>query len=290
MELTPELVEATWPVTSVTRLAELQYTASGDRAVYLVEGAAGTFVAKRASSWLDREGLDRSLDVFDALPARGFSSIPRLVRTRAGERFSERDGRFVHLLTHVDGATPGRTPETYAKFGALVAELHSVDDYPRDTAFDPNRLATTDLEELAGSLRFGDEYRALLRTLPRFGSLPRAVIHADVNTGNTIERPDGTLVLLDLDDVGNGPRVLDVGFPLINQFVTEDSIYRSELATAFYDAYTARIRLTCEELMHVFPAALFIALMYLPFGDRERRWRRIRWALEHRAELEARFL
>jgi Ser/Thr protein kinase RdoA (MazF antagonist) len=108
-----------------------------------------------------------------------------------------------------------------------------------------------------------------------------------MSPGNTVERPDGTLVLLDLDTVGKGPRVLDVGFPLIQQFVTEDWVFRRELATAFYGAYGARIRLSRDELRHVFPAALFRALMYLQFGDRERRWRRIRWALEHRLELEA---
>src|SRR5262249_3221789 len=108
--------------------------------------------------------------------------------------------------------------------------------------------------------------------------------------GNTIQRPDGTLALIDLDDVGNGPRLLDVGFPLIQQFVTEDWVFRRELATAFYGAYTVRIRLTRSELLDVFPAALFVALLYLPFGDPERRWRRIRWAIEHRAELEASFL
>jgi Ser/Thr protein kinase RdoA (MazF antagonist) len=111
-----------------------------------------------------------------------------------------------------------------------------------------------------------------------------------VSLGNTIERPDGTLVLVDLDKVGNGPRVLDAGFPLVQQFVTEDWIFRRELATAFCGAYAARIRLTRAELLQVFAAGLFVALMYLPFGHRERRWRRIRWAVEHRAELEVVYL
>jgi hypothetical protein len=58
------------------------------------------------------------------------------------------------------------------------------------------------------------------------------------------DRPAGRdAQLIDFDKVGNGPRVLD-GFPLIQQFATEDCVFRRELATALHGAHTPGIRRT----------------------------------------------
>lgn len=288
--VSPELVEAHWPLTNIADLTVLQLTASGDRAVVLVESDEGKFICKTASDWTPRVNLRQRLDAFELLPAKGFAAVPTIVKTRTGELFLEREGRFIYLLTHVKGNRPASTPEAYAKLGALIARLNTVSGYPHQTAFDPDLIAAIDLVQLAESLPFRDEYLEILRSLPSFAGLPRALIHADVSLGNTIEQPDGALFLVDLDDVGTGVRVLDVAFPLIQQFVTEDCVYRRELAVAFYASYAALIQLTEDELLNVFPAALFIALMYVIHGDRDKRWKRIRWAIAHRTMLEGAYM
>jgi hypothetical protein len=58
------------------------------------------------------------------------------------------------------------------------------------------------------------------------------------------DRPTGRDArLIDFDKVGNGPRGLD-DFPLIQQFATEDCVFRRVLATALYGAHTPGIRPT----------------------------------------------
>ena len=125
-----------------------------------------------------------------------------------------------------------------------------------------------------------------MQSLPTFEALPEAFIHTDVAPTNAIERQNGDLTFIDWDDAGVGTRVLDVGFPLIQQFVSEERQFLERNARAFYGAYFSRMKLTDEEMRHIFPAALLIALMYIKYGDTLKRWRRIEWAIENRGALD----
>ena len=67
-----------------------------------------------------------------------------------------------------------------------------------------------------------DKFIEVAEALPDLDALPEALIHFEMSLGNTIQRPDGTIVAVDWDEAGMGARVLDPGYFLISAFVSED--------------------------------------------------------------------
>ena len=138
--------------------------------------------------------------------------------------------------------------------------------------------------DIAQALPFAGAYASYVQSLPDFDTLPRTLIHGEV-IGNTLQKEDGTLVILDWDEAGVGPRVFDIGHPLIGTFVTEELQVQGTLIQAFYRGYFSRVALPNQEIQHIFDAALFYALRYIIYGDTQKRWRRIQWATRHRNEI-----
>lgn len=109
--------------------------------------------------------------------------------------------------------------------------------------------------------------------------LSQSLIHTDIGPHNAIKRHDGSIVLVDWDDAGVGTTILDLGFPLICHFVSEDLIFERENAKAFYDAYFSKRKLSTAERALIFDAGLFFALMYVPYGETQKHWERIKFSL-----------
>lgn len=79
-------------------------------------------------------------------------------------------------------------------------------------------------------------------------------------------------------------RILDLGFPLICDFVTKELVFEKDRAKVFYKAYCSIIELTDDEKEHLFDAGLFYALSYTIFDDSgivEGQWKKVLWAIEH---------
>ncbi len=285
MQLTTDFFQEHWPISNIS-IGDILKTTEGGREVGIVNSDEGTFVYKVADEWKTIEALNRDLLAFELLPQKGFTHIPRLLKTKDGNTHARIENRCVYLLEYVGEKKPDPTVETYAKLGEITAELHQIQNYPHKTDFHPAPIIAKDLVTIADRLPFRDEYVKLVRSLPTFDALPQALIHTDISPGNAIEKENGDLVFIDWDDVGVGIRMLDIAFPLIQQFVSEDGEFFEENARAFYAAYCSKVKLTADEMNNLFPAALFIALMYIIYGDTEKRWKRILWAIENRMILE----
>ncbi len=285
MEITAEVFEKNWPLSGVS-LGEILKRTEGGRTVAIINAREGKFVYKVADEWKTKEALDRDLFAFKLLPQQGFSHIPLLLNTSEGRAYAELEGEFVYLFEYVGDRNPGPTVETYEKLGQLTAELHLIRDYPYRTEFHPAPIIAKNLVSKAAMLSFKDEYLKVVQSLPSFGGLPETLIHTDIAPSNAIEKDNGDLVLVDWDDVGVGIRVLDIAFPLIQQFVSEDGEFLENNARAFYGGYSSKVKLTEKELNRMFPAALFIALMYILYGDTKKRWKRIQWAIANQKVLE----
>lgn len=137
----------------------------------------------------------------------------------------------------------------------------------------------------AGHYPFEREFLDQVARLGVLADQTACLIHGEFNLANAILTSHGRIYLVDWDQAGSGPWVLEAGYPLLTAFLTEDLTIERELAVAFYDAYTSEVGLTPERLELVFTAGLQHALCYLEFGDPLRRWARIRFALEHKDEL-----
>jgi len=283
-ELTPQAIEKFWPLTGVQLGSVLQQ--SGERLTGEVFSREGKYVYKIADPIKTAEAMMRDTAVFDILNEKKFAHIPLLLKTQKGEDFQQIDQKFVYLLEYIEGKNPDPTPETYSKLAKIMAELHDVRDYPYTTDFKTSGIVP-DLYKNSENYAFGAEYRSVLDRLPNFDIFPQALIHTDIHPSNSIQKPDGDIVLVDWDDVGVGTRVLDLGVMAGNLFISEDGIYKEENARAFFKTYLNRQELSILEVNHIFDAGLFFACMYIIYGKGpDVRWPRIQSAIENRKNFE----
>ncbi len=286
--LTTELTRH-WPLDRIITGPAIQR--SNTRTTVAIHSDQGRFVVK---TYDDASALglvhpsaaeiDQHLSIFDHLADTGFGHAPVLLRTRSEARFVHSDGRIIYVLQQIAGSIPPDTPGTWAEFGQLAARLNADPDYPHAYGI-PVTGTIAELTRQARHYPFERAFLNLVATLGVLADQPTGLIHAEINPANAILSPDGRLTLLDWDQAGRGPWVLEVGYPLLTHFLTEDLTFDRESAVAFYDAYTAGKGLTADQRELVFTAALLHALRYLRFGSPARRWARIQFAVGHRDEL-----
>src|SRR5262249_39056545 len=145
--------------------------------------------------------------------------------------------------------------------GTIVGRLHTFGDYPYPYLFSYQEVRP-EFDDIAQALPFAGAYTSYVQSLPDFDTLPRTLIHGEV-IGNTLQKEDGTQVILDWDEAGVGPRVFDLGHPLIGTFITEELQIQEALIQAFYRGYFSQVALPDQEIQHIFDAALFYALRYI---------------------------
>jgi Ser/Thr protein kinase RdoA (MazF antagonist) len=278
-----ELVSTHWPLTNPT--IEL-LKKSGDRTVYKVSADEGTFIVK-----ITDPAKSEATVLKDTQILRFFEEVeypaPRLLLSRAGTNYVLHNGKCIYALSYLDGHEPERNVENYAKLGEVTARLHSLQGYTIPTDFTAEVEIPTMLVR-AEKFNIDGRYKALVKALPDFSHFPTCLIHTDIGSHNSVQLTNGEIELIDWDDAGVGTRILDLGFPLICDFVTKDLVFERDRAKAFYEAYCSIIELTEEEKEHLFDAGLFYALSYVIFDDSgiaEGQWRKVLWAIEHKAEI-----
>jgi len=268
-----------WPLTNVKIGRILQK--SGERIVCEISANEGFFVFKIADPSKTEEKIKRDTFAFDFLKDKNFQNIPTLIKTKGGKSYKNLNGKFVYIMERIDGKAPERTPENWARLGDIAAELHNIPDYPYKTLFTVESEMPK-FAETAEKLSFAKEYMELVESLPNFSGLSTSLIHTDIGPHNAVQRQDGIIVLTDWDDAGVGTTILDLGFPLICHFVTHELEFEKEKASAFYNVYFAKSNLPDKEKTLIFDAGLFFALMYIPYGDTEKHWQKIKFAVENK--------
>ena len=276
-------ISRNWPLTNVFIDSTLQQ--SGERIVRKVISNQGTFVFKLTASSKTKSQLEKDTHIFPYLQSKSFEA-PRLILTTSGEYFVKINDQYVYALTFLDGETPPASKNNYARLGEAVAELHSLEGYELKTEFNPEDVIEEMLEKNEQYV-IGKEYEQLLKSLPNFAHLPQRLIHTDIGLHNSIQLESKDMVLIDWDDAGIGARILDLGFPLICTFIKNNN-FDEENATAFYEAYAAKVQLTQAEIDVLFDAGLFYILMYSIFdgsGIHHENWRKARYAVANQTRL-----
>lgn len=256
--------------------------------VGIVEADEGRFTYKVAGPWKKAEKLDRDLSAFEFLNGQGFPYISQLLKTTDDRRFLKIDDELVYLIKYVEGGHPSATTETYGQLGVITAALHAIKDFPFETDYKPAD-ALPDMMKRAETYTFGEEYRRVLLALPDFTKLTIVPIHTEITVSNVIQAENGAITVIDWDEVGLGPAVLDLGVAVINNFITEDLEVLGANARAYYDAYFSRQAMSEAEKKYIFDAGVFWACSVIPYGDADKRWKRIKWALENRGVIEKAF-
>ncbi len=284
MNIDTKIIEKIWGLRSV--VIEKVLSENKHRTTVLLGSDKGRFVYKVASPWKDSAALEKDTAVFDVLGNLEKSYISKILKTFDGKNFASITGRFVCLFEYIEGANPKPTRETYQKLGSITADLHSVKNYPYKTDFNPNYIAKHNFIENAKNFSFAGEYLKIADMLPNFKKFSQTLIHTDISPGNSIEKKDNSLALIDWDDVGVGSIVLDLGY-ILGQCVTEDLEIKKDLADAFFGAYLQKKSITPEDRKGIFDGCLFFHLMYIIYGDVPKRWNKIQWLVKNREVVEA---
>jgi Ser/Thr protein kinase RdoA (MazF antagonist) len=285
MNITKNLIEEYWPLSQVKIENKFNQIDNVERKVGFIASKQGKFIYKIADPYKTQKALNNDLKVFPLLAEKGFTHIPKLLRTKDNNNYLQKDGKFIYILEYIEGTHPQEDPKNYKKLGEIMAELHNIQNYPYNTEFSANYVIHHDLQDIARKFPFRKEYLELVKQQPNYDQFPRTLIHTDIGPGNAIVKSDGEIILIDWDDAGVGTTILDLGYPLIQQFVSEDLEFKEENAKAFYGSYFSKRIISDLEKNHIFDAALFFSLMYIVYGNTEKRWNRIQWALKNRVKL-----
>ncbi len=282
---TAKSIEEFWPLSGVNAGPILQE--SGGRLVFEISANEGDFVCKVADRNTPKEDLTRDTFAFDFLKSRRFRHIPTLLRTSAGGAFLRIGDAYTYVMERVEGRNDTRRPQDWATLAQVAATLHEVRDYPYESLFTIED-ALQKLESSSRALPFQKELMEIAQGLPDFTGVSQSVIHTDLSLANAIRRPDGLMVLIDWDDAGLGPTILDLGFPLLCYFVcSEDLNFERGRARAFFGTYFSKRSIPERDRNLIFDAGIFYLLIYCTFGDTERKWLRLRYALDNRELIES---
>lgn len=279
---TPTFFEKNWHLTNVKLKPITKPGMVGQ--VGIVIAKEGKYTYKTSGYWKTSKNLDRDLKAYEFLNKKSFPYISQILKTRKEKRFTSYNGKLVYLIKHIEGKHPGFTPKTYSELGKIVAKLHAVKDFPFESDYKPAKVIPQ-LIENAKKYPFKDEYISILQSIPKFTHLPITAIHTEITPGNVIQTPEGKIMVIDWDEVGSGPRVLDLGVSLINHFVTEDLKILEKNAKAYYKSYFSIVKMKDSEKRYIYDTALFWACCWISYGNLNKRWKRIKWAIENKERL-----
>jgi 4-aminobutyrate aminotransferase-like enzyme/Ser/Thr protein kinase RdoA (MazF antagonist) len=249
---------------------------------FLIDGDDGRVVLKIANAGEDPEFLEAQRAVLGHLATR-VEVVPRLIPTTSGAAFAEATdddarrhlvwavshlpGRLLAHVRHRDAALYedlGRKagsitealagfdhPAAHREFYWDVASARTIVAAHRGTT-DDNRLAAV-VDRLTAAF---DEYVA-----PTLSTLPRAIVHGDINDHNVLVEPHGSSLLdgwdvsgiVDFGDMVYSYRVADLAIAVAYAMLDADDPL--DVAAAVVRGFAERVDLDDAELSAVFALA-----------------------------------
>ena len=283
--LTPDLITKHWPLDAIA-FGETFQTYPTRRVVRL-HTAQGDFVAKIDDQPPPYATACARCTIFDFLAEQAFAHSPALVKTRDGQPLLYQDGQSIMVMDYIDGGQPDNHSATWLRLGRLAASLNAMPGCPVTYGV-PTAGVIAELTAQAQSHRYRNQFLEFIGMLTPLLALPaQGLVHGELNRANVRQRRDGTLVVLDWDEAGHGAPLLEAGYPLLTVFLTEALHFQRAQAQAFYRGYFGAHIPDAAEQDLLFRAALLHALRYAQWGNQQRRWARIYYAITHRTHLLA---
>lgn len=221
-----------------------------DNAVYAVDAGTRRWML-RVSVRDGRSPLEQEAELrwLDRIRAAGTVEVPEPVRTVDGARLCTLGDSVAALFGWVVG-TPSPTVVSDGlaqQWGTATAQLHLLarpagpfarPSWDRDTVIDRGAALTS-----RGTALVGADGMAVLRAaaarVGEHGGAERGLIHADLHRGNVVETPEHGLAVIDFDDCGFGPLLLDIATALssVVRLCTHRPEHYRRFARRFLDAY-----------------------------------------------------
>lgn len=207
---------------------------------------------------------------------------PHPVPTVDGDLAVTVDGCRFTVSEWISGRQPIAESTSWAWVGAAAAALHGLPAAIRDFALP--------LDQVGEELRRQPGWPAglVLETVERarhVGAAPSAVVHGQLNVANVVELLDGGVAVLDWDEAGTGLSAIDLGYPLICEFLSEDLTWHSDLAESFFRGYQEAATTPLPEADDVIAIGLLLGLRSAMFANQATRLTRVQHAIEHEPEI-----
>lgn len=268
-----------------------------EREVYLVSSCVDSFVLKIFHTEQAKNSINKYTGVLAFLMQSEFKCAPNIFKTLSGDYIAYEQGSPAYLMEYIKGVEVNEIEDDEFKLGALLAQLHKLQGCPVCSDIDTSKNMASMLTRF-DKYPFKNEYDNVVKNLPDFSMLKQSFIHTDVRPKNAIKRTNGEICLIDFDEAGIGSIYIDLGYPLITQFVQfvgrkEGGMvpdinkleYHYKAAKAFYDGYFSISPMPDDEKMLIFDGAVFMQLLYMPvFGDDAvpYMWRILTFALDNK--------
>lgn len=206
--------------------------ANAGRGIYRVDRREGLPWLLRAQRSEDAEQMAawfaRSAATLLYLEDQGYRAS-RVIPTCAGQLTCTYQGWAALLLTFVPGTMIAYTPACLQALGEVLGGLHTLEVAATDSSpplpdgrFRPGCTISGLLSDLqfmsptvpAGFRSLYSSVVEIVQTVDTLTDLPQAVVHCDCWPTNAIQTPGDQIVLVDWDNAGVGPALLDLGYLL----------------------------------------------------------------------------
>lgn len=205
------------------------------------------------------------------------------IRTLTGLRALEADSLRMSVSRWVTGFPP-REPAGWRAVGQSLARLHTVNAARLPPFAIPYAAAIKELVQQVPD-RYASTAHPLIDRVASLNLDHECLIHGEPASSNVLIVADEA-ILLDWDQAGVGAIALDLGFALIQEFVTTDRLPREAEAIAFYAGYVSQAGVLPADPTDIFTAALFWAARFATFRCEGPRWERIIHALSHETDIK----
>ncbi len=212
-------IEKTWGLSDVKINKTLQE--NGERKVFLIRTAEDTFIVKLFNPELTETQIQRYTSALIFLENSTYCKAPGLIRLPDGKAFTRYNGRYIYLMEFIEGNILTDNSDDEYRLGKALANLHKIDNYNLSSGIDTNR-EIQNMPSRFAEYPFKNEYDTVIKSMPDFNQTKQCFIHTDICPKNAMKNTDGEIVLLDFDDAGIGSLFIDLGYPLITQFVQFD--------------------------------------------------------------------
>lgn len=278
-----QALDEQWGMSHVAKVLEVKKTVAG-RMVFRIDTEGKVFALKVYAPSRANETVRKDIFMLRFLEKLAFpASIVR--DTKDGEGYGTISGSYAYVSDWIEEENPESTEDTFEKLGRVTGRLHGIKEpYPHVSDFSPAQEVQK-LLVTARSKGIDQKYVDLLLSIRDVSQLPQGIIHTDIGPHNSRQRSNGELVVIDWEDAGLGPMIIDLGWEL-EQCLSNESVFETEKAKALLRGYEKHRKLTEEEKRHAYDAALFFAFLYWMDEQKEFGARRIDWLATHRNEFE----
>lgn len=262
------------------------HTTEEQRLTFRIETSSGCYGLKVQPPNYEQALVEKDVTILRFLKNSGYHTTT-LVETLSQAGYGFVEERLSYLYEWLEGETPASTIDTFEKLGAKTGLLHTLSEQYSSAS----NFSSADVRRLACAEALGKGidlvYIELFQSLSDFMGLPHALIHTDIGPHHALTSPNGEIALIDWEDAGLGPMILDLGWPL-EQCLTNASVFDDEKAKGFLSEYQKHRILTSIEREHLYEATLFFALLYWLSGSGQQEFerKRLEWFIQNKEEFQ----